>query len=298
MRHTLTVKPGFTLVEMAVAIPIVIIVIVVFITALLSSLHQATADNDRTYLIEDSQVALKDIERDVRFSVGFDTGLNKYPGRFTDSFGPDRTTAGWTGAWTFKGTAPYTNRVLILLNYATVNSPYSANRELAFVDGRINNPYTSGGSNTSLNCSAAAGGRLYQNATLPYYTIYFVRDSVLYRRILTDTTTTLCNGPQYLKKTAPRPPSLHYAPGGVADDMVAENVKQFSVKYYRHDSTRGYTPILNQEPATYNEINAYASTDNSVLEAANTAVITLELSKRAGGKSLDHKTSTRIERVN
>lgn len=297
MRHMSVNKPGFTLVEMMVVIPIVTMVIVVFVTSLLSSLHQATADNDKTYLAEDSQLALKDIERDIRFSIGFDTGLNKYPDRFSDSYGPDRTTAGWTGNWSFKGTSA-TNRVLVLLNYATVNSPYSPNRELAYVDGRVNNPYTSGGSNSALNCDASSGGKMYENAVLPNYTIYFVRDSTLYRRVITDTTTALCNGSQYLKKTVPRPPHLHYAPGGTADDIVAENVKSFSVKYYNHETTRSYTSSTDQNPASYNEINAYASTDNSVLDAADTALVTIELGRRSGGKPVSYKTSIRVERVN
>lgn len=294
MRPISAVKPpssqaGFTLVELLLATILSAAVVVVFVSALLTMMRTATAQKVQLELTGNNQLALDIIERDIRLATGFSTTI---PAQFTDSYGPSATSSGWGGQWSYKGTGN-SSRVLILQQIATTTQPLSDTRSPVYVRSSDTNPY---GQLTIFNCTpysaATPYGSLSQNYRLPYYYVYFVRDNTLYRRTLTDTSTTLCNGPQYQKRSCPREDSSRPAGCLAHDEIIARDVSRFTIAYYQHD-TQATQPYLN-----FLDLNVYASNSPDIFAEANSIVITLGLEKTVGGQPRGSELSVRVGRVN
>ena len=116
---------GFTVVEMLVAIPIIVVVVGVLVAALVGLLSSIVISNQRgalTYAMED---ALDQIEQDVRLATKVESKA---------------VAANW--AQHFAG-----DNVLILTQYATDRNPSDTQRELIYLNSqaklyRTNNPLT------------------------------------------------------------------------------------------------------------------------------------------------------------
>lgn len=280
MRHTFPTKKcsaGFTIVELLIAVSLSAVVVTVFI-ALLFSTYQASGRNKLLLSMTSSmQIALSQMERDVRYSAGYDKSV-AVP--FNDSNSP-------AGGWTYKGTpASPENRALLLRSYATVNNPFSPQRQSAYVDGRLPNPYVV--EDPLLNCSITPpAGALYLNPQLPYMTIYFLSNGSLVRRILTDTTTTLCNGASVYQKQS--------CPGGTGgscrakDEVILENVSSFAIDYFQQLDT----PI-----PTFSLLDVYADTNPDDLAAADNISITLTVQNTLGGETISRSMSVTVSRIN
>lgn len=286
-------SPGFTLIELLVAITLSGIVVTIFVSTLMTMVRTAATQKIQLELSEETQIALNTVERDVRIALAFDTKV-QYP-TFTDSYGPTNTDNTWTGSWSFKGSdaSDPDHRVLILRESATTTHPLAATRTPVYIDGAnsAGNPYAEIDKNlncTPYNASTAPLGALTYNAKLPYYLIYFVRDSKLYRRTLTDTTTPLCVT-QYQKQSCPALDTTPPTTCKANDELIAENVASFTVAYNEQD----YSSSL---PA-YDDIDAYAQADPDFSEISN-IVVTLRLEKATGGSTRGTTLSIRVSRVN
>lgn len=294
MRPTSIAKPtsdqaGFSLIELLLATILSTMIVVVFVSALLTMVRTATAQKTQLELTGQGQLALDIVERDIRLATSFDTTI---PTQFTDSYGPSMTTSGWSGTWSYKG-SDAANRVLILSQIATTTPPLSDTRTPVYVRSSTSNPY---GQPTIFNCTpyseATPYGSLSQNYRLPYYFVYFVRDNTLYRRTLTDTTTSLCNGPQYQKRSCPRE-DIHKPTGCLAhDEIIVRDVSRFTIAYYQHES-RSSQPYLN-----FLDLNVYDSNSPNIFDEANSVVVTLGLEKKVNGEPQNSELSVRVGRVN
>ena len=148
---------GFTIVEMVVVIPIVIIIIGTFVFALIritGDIMTARASNVLAYSVQD---ALNTIEADAKISEGY----------LTTSMAPT-TPQGFDG-----NTAPFnntsTNSPLILKSYATTGNPMSSVRSMVY-------------KSTPNSCSSAQKD---QNSPLIINIVYFIKNGKqLWRRIL------------------------------------------------------------------------------------------------------------------
>jgi type II secretory pathway pseudopilin PulG len=151
---------GFTLVEMIVVIPMVLIVIGVIIGLMATFVNNVATSNTKTQLTYDAQDALSKIEQDTFYSLNFLS-------TFTPASPQDINNAGATAFTSATGTATS----IILNEYATSNNPANSIREVIYY---ANRPQT---------CA--------QNyrANDPFYTkvIYFIKSNVLYRRVIVPT---------------------------------------------------------------------------------------------------------------
>lgn len=285
---------GFTLIELLIAITLSTIVITVFVSALMSMVRTVTIQKTELELSQKSQLALDTIERDVRVALAFDTTPLTVSGytTFTDSYGPTNTDDTWSGTWSYKGTDA-SHRVLILRESATTTNPLSTSRSLTYAQGNIANPYAE--LNTSLNCTAynastAPSGALTYNPPLPYYLIYFVRDNNLYRRILTDTTTPLCNS-QYEKQSCPAADASPHANCQANDELIVQDVAAFTVAYnsITYDASGA---------ATVSDLDVYSSSDTGILNEISNIYVTLQLQKSVYGSPRSSTLSVRVSRVN
>lgn len=271
---------GFTVVEVLVALPLFVIVAAVFISALVYGMQSAAFNQANLEITSSLNVALDGLERDVRYSTGFQTGIAS---PFADASQP-------AGGWTHKGTPTDVNkRVLILSSPSTVTNPLALNRVPVYINGSLTNPYQA--IDPTLNCSTTPpSGTLYINPQVPFKTIYFVDGTTLYRRILIDTTTTLCNGPPYQKQSCPT------GTGGtctVKDEKILDNVVRFSIDYYNYAE-----PQTQPAPPVLTLLDTYAVSNPDDIALADNVEITLTLRRSIGVKNVEKQLSLRVNRIN
>lgn len=282
---------GFTLVELLIATILSSLIVTVFISALLTMVSTAALQKTQLELSGQSQIALDTIERDIKLALDFGTTL---PAPFQDPYGPQQTDDTWAGSWTYKGvdTAPASpQKVLLLRQMATLGHPLSPTRSPVYVQSSLANPYEQ---RPEFNCSVFhptnnPTGSLTQNYKLPYYLIYFVRDNTLYRRTVVDTTTSLCNGPQYQKQSCPREDASRPASCQANDEIIAKDVAGFRVDYYQQEEL----PAV-----SFLDLDAYASSSPDVFAEAGSVVVTIRLQKTVAGHARDSELSVRVNRIN
>lgn len=289
MRRTFhTKQAGYTLVELLVAILLVGVVLSVFISAQLSMANTATRQRAQLSMISESQTALSIIERDVRLALAFETTL---PAPFSDTYGPTNTNEGWTGSWTYKGNIPSDpgspQKALILRQNSSVLHPFALNRTPVYIQGFVTNPYAA--TEPTYNCTTGVSGALTINYKLPYIQLYFVRNNTLYRRIITDTATALCNGPQYQKTSCPREDTTPATSCKAKDEAIAQNVKAFSVTYYEQ---------LDTPTPTFIDLNAYNSSDPAIFKEVTNVLVSITLEERPAGKPETVTQTIRVSRIN
>ncbi|MFZ1812078.1 MAG: hypothetical protein WAU02_00960 [Candidatus Saccharimonadales bacterium] len=278
MRRTYhTNASGFTIVELVLASSISIVVVSVFVSLLFTTYQSSTRNKVVLDMTGRLQTSLSFIERDVRYSVAYLTGISS---PFSDSNAP-------AGGWTHKGSpASSTNRALILKSYATANNPFSPTRQAVYVNGSVSNPYIP--ADALLNCSTTPpAGSLYLNPQLPYMTIYFVSSGKLTRRIITDTTTSLCNGAvTYQKQSCPT------GTGGsclAKDEIITEDVAGLSIDYYQQ---------LDTPTPSFALLDPYKATNPDDLATADNINATVTLNKTVGGKTINRSMSITVSRIN
>lgn len=156
-------KRGFTLVEMVIIAPIVILVIGIFIYTIITMTGDVMAGRAANVLAYNIQDALNRIEADFKISDGY-LSTNSFDIQLPQ--GLDSTTTKFTTA--ISGTI--TNSPLIIKSYATDKNPLSADRNVIHKKG------------TLIDCSNPA--LVAQNEILIINIVYFVKDGTLWRRII------------------------------------------------------------------------------------------------------------------
>ena len=277
MYHIKSREKGFTIVELLLAVSLSVVVIGVFIGIIMTSYLRFGRNTIQLELNGNLQNALVDVERDIRFSTTYATGL---PTPFVDTNAP-------SGGWTHRGTPSDANkRVLVLKASATTNNPYSPSRAPIYVNGGVTNPYIT--QDPLLNCSNIPPlGTLYINPQLPFYIIYFVENNNLYRRIVVDSSTTVCNGAQqYQKQSCPT------GTGGsctVKDEIIATDVTRFSVNYYQQTDDPTPTFVL---------LDPYKTVSPDDLALADNLQVTIGLQRTIDSVPVAAELSVTATRIN
>ncbi|TAH33226.1 hypothetical protein EYC58_01185 [Candidatus Saccharibacteria bacterium] len=257
-------QDGFTIIEIGIIVPILIVFLLALFNSLWLLLQSSSVERTETNSAYDIQAALSIIEKDVMLSSQFlattDSGI-------TDAYPP--TSNGNT--WSYLGENSNV-RALILKTYATTTNTESNERQPIFLD--------------QVGCTAAT---IYYNDVLDYNTIYFVKNDTLYRRKIINTSSTTCN-PAYQKQSCPSLETLgtgtRSATCQADDEPVAQNVSGFTITYY--DKSNSTTPI-----------DTYASgADPALLQTANAVKVTITISRKAMGKTTAINSTILIPRLN
>lgn len=262
MRRINSYSSGFTIVELNVVIIMIPIIIALFILALYQISENNSRQSSKLALNDTLQLAVDTIEKDVKLSNSFAEVL---PAEFTDPYGIDNSGT----PWNFAGTSS-TSRALLLSAVATSQNNLTNTRTPIY-----NGP-------TSFNCAE----QMTYNPLLTYMVIYFVRNQNLYRRTLTSSDTTLCNGPVYQKQSCP--PELSATWNAICkarDEKIASNVVTFSIDYYTLQETSPLSTI-------------YSSPDQEDMKTIDDAEITLGLSRGKGNYAASSSQTLRIARLN
>jgi type II secretory pathway pseudopilin PulG len=212
-------KRGFTLVEMLIIAPIVILVIGIFVSAIITMTGDVLAVRGKNALAFNIQDALNRIDQDVKSSGGYLATNNI---TLTSPQGYDDNTAVFKNADATNGT------MLILNTYATTANPLSSTRNFVYT--------------TSPNaCNSAL---VSQNQKVAMNVVYFIKNNALWRRVIAPSNyaTVGCSVP-WQQPTC--------TPGYVASFCKTQDMKLvdgvsvsgFALNYYT--SAAATTPIAN-----------------------------------------------------
>lgn len=262
MRSLLTTNQvrsqGFTLIEMLVIAPLVIITISGFVALMVSMVGDVLVTRDQNNLTYEAQDSLDRIEQDARLSVQF---LNT-----TEALPSPQGVNDGTGAFT------NAQNTLILSSVATDENPRSDTRWLIYY---ANQPYPCGDQET-------------YNRIFLIKVIYYIKNNALWRRVVVPDWNN--NSPvdaQTICASAPYTPWQQNtcSPGYTAsrcqtEDMkVMDNVQSLDVKYYSDPNS---TTEIPKEQAT----------------TATTIDVTVNGSKTTAGRPITSSASVRATKIN
>lgn len=199
---------------MIVVIPMVLVVIGLIINLMAVFVNNVALSNTQTQLTYDAQDALSKIEQDTFYSLDFLS-------TFTPTSPQDINNSGATAFTSATGTATS----IIMNEYATSNNPANTTRDVVYY---ANRPQT---------CAQN------YHANDPFYTkvIYFIKNKVLYRRVIVPTNNqnatpdanTTCSAPWQRNSCAS---GVVNAVCKAVDTALVTNVSSLSLFYYNKDT--------------------------------------------------------------
>jgi hypothetical protein len=201
---------GFTLVEMLIIAPVVILTIGGFVALMTVIIGDVLITRDHNALTYGTQEALDRIEQDTRLSTEFLTTT----GTLLSPQGSNNN---------FTGTSAFTNTdSLILSAIATSKNPVDTTRSLIYY----------------ANQPSACGAAQSLNTILLTKIVYFIKDGSLWRRTVVPPyntnaivdANTVCNAPW--QRNTCSPGYTPAAPCQTNDSKIMDNIDSLDVKYY------------------------------------------------------------------
>jgi Tfp pilus assembly protein PilE len=207
-----TKNRGFTLVEVIIIAPILILTLGAFIVALVNMVGDTLASRDANALVQNTQTALDRIEQDARVATGFQS----LTGAMVSPQGQDNNYAG-----TASFTASATNH-LIMAVPATNKNPLDDTRQIVYYGGPTQpNP-----------CGAAQS----YNTPLTVTVIYYIYNNSLFRRTVVPSFTltagqsnTVCSTPWQQNSCSPGYTSAQCQ---TQDAKLLDDVSSMNLTYY------------------------------------------------------------------
>lgn len=285
------IKPGrngFTIVEMLVIAPIVILTIGAFITVIVNMTGEVLATRSANVLAYDIQDALGRIEEDVKLSTTFLAQTNISPISSPQGIGNDTTA--------FQNVDPTAGDVLVLNALATTGNPLLATSSLIYL---VNSPNA---------CSSAL---LTQNNPMTTNIVYFVKAdpdnnnvNALWRRTITTAnyTTNGCSAPW--QQPSCNPNYMKTNPGSstfckTQDVKLVDyvNPSDFSIEYFSTaDATIANTVASNTSCTPISSAPCVA-TRNAALQTTTTVGASINVSKKVGGRDISQSGTIRATKL-
>lgn len=252
-------QAGFTLIEIAVIAPILILAITGIVALLINLSRDNLAARAEIDTIHNTNAALDTIEDDVRIASRYLTTTDSV---FNDPYGPNGSGA----AWDYKGSGEG-NRTLILRSYATTLPPRHSHKQPVYVNDH--------------GCTQDV---ILSNPALTTNIIYFLSDGDLYRRVLTRTDLTTCN-PQFQRQSCPPDLASPNAICQANDSLLLSGVDSFDISYF-----------TNAESS--NPLSVYTSNDPSALNPAQTIEVDIKIERRLAGRPFNLERTLRVTKLN
>lgn len=266
------IQKGFTIVELLIIAPIVILVIGAFISVIVNMTGEvlmARGANAMAYNIQD---ALNRIEADVKLSTTF---LSTNNIALTSPQGYDDGTAAFHNVSTTNGDQ------LILNTLATTGNPLSTTSGVVYL---TNQPYA---------CNSTQVG---QNKPLTANIIYFVKNNTLWRRVIMPSNykTAGCSVPWQQPGcnpaiiTSPTPQTMCQA----QDEKLIENINpsDFDIQYFTSANT------TTADSASTNVSNTDAQRSAS-LQADTTVIASFNMTNTIAGRTVNQAGSIRATKL-
>lgn len=256
-------KHGFTIIEILVIAPVVILVIGIFISAIVSMTGDVLAARGSNVLVYNIHNALDHIEQDVKSSGAY-LAINNITLSSPQGYNDDSTN--------FHNADPSNGTMLIINTYTTTVNPLISTRNVVFTSA----PYS---------CSSP---QVNQNPPVMMNVIYFVKGNTLWRRTIAPSfyNTVGCSVPWQQPSCAP---GVSGAICKTQDIRLVDGIdvgSGFSVNYY-------------PDPAS-TTANATASNDTladnvrlAALQTTNTVAITISATNNVAGHSISQTATIR-----
>lgn len=254
---------GFTLIEMLIIAPLVVIIIGTFVGLMMSMVGDALVTRDQNLMAYNTQTALDTIEQDAFLSTQFyatSGTLPTYQGSDSD----------------FSGSAAFgSTDSLIMSTFTTTKNPADTSRQLVYYANQPN----------------ACGSLENANKILTSKIIYFVRGGSLWRRVIVPTwntngtvdANTVCDPPWQRNSCTPETTAANASnPTSICqsnDTELVKNVQSFSVDYY---SSPASTTALTKSQA----------------DSATTINVTIATKSQAAGKDVSYSAALRATKFN
>jgi len=266
-----TAEKGFTLIEMLVVAPIVILTIGAFLTVIINMTGEVLASRASNSLSYNVQDALNRMEQDVKMSNAF-LATNNVMG--TNQGYNDDATA-FTNVGGTSGTS------LILNAVATTTNPVSASSAYVYLKNKPN------------DCSAPQN-----NVPFTYNIVYYIKNNTLYRRTImptnyNDTTNTVCSTPWQQPSCSPT--YMDAQSGSVfcktKDVQLVDGVTpgNFSLQYFNGEATTNVNNPATTAPTT--------AARNVALQSATTIGISITAQQTAAGRPIERAAILRVSRL-
>lgn len=256
--HHLKKSRGFTLVEMAVVAPIIILVIGTTVFSIVQLTGLALTERSTAEMADDVSQAMQRIEEDIRTSAAFLAQTNITP---TSPQGFNNSTTPFTNV-----TAGASDDKLILNMYLTSANPQSLDRSLVYLPNQPN---------------ACGNPNIQQNTPANYNVVYYVENNSLWRRSIMNNNylTNVCAGvvPWQLSSCAPGQSGTMCL---TTDEEILKGVAtdSFSVNYF-----------INAADTTYN-INvrnpSLLATRQSIMDNSRAAKVYVRSVQTLGGRDV------------
>lgn len=266
---------GFTLVEILIIAPIVVLVIGVFVSLMVVMTGEIVATRSQNTLVYNTQSALDQIEQDVKASSEFLAG---------NDFAPQgqQGYAGSTGAIfsDFENVDATKGTMLVLRTVTTDKNPLDNTRQLIYT----NQP--------AGNCTADT---LASNQLFNQNVVYFVKNNTLWRRTLIQqdaSTPTLCGTPWQLPSCQPGVTRGSYCKAD--DKRMLDNVSNsnFSIQYFSDASP---STVVDGEAS---DTSASDSARTAAVTNDDTVNITLTTQQTVAGRSITQTGALRATKTN
>lgn len=272
---------GFTLVEMLVIAPIVIIAIGAFIAAIVSLTGEVLSSRGSNVLSYDTQSALNQIEEDVKLSVGFLATNNKDVN--VTSTGINNGTSPFTNT----GTTP-NNQALILNAIVTTGNPASSAATALYLN------------NQPGNCASMSPAEYAKNAPMTMNIVYYTQtesngEISLWRRVILQSTYN--NSATYCGTTGPwQRPSCNPYPGATAHCTTKDARLVTGIDPAGGFLTEYFSAANNTIP-TSGALDANEATRQAALASSTTVNITLKAKRTIAGRDISRTSVLRVSRL-
>lgn len=224
---------GFTLVEVLVIAPLVLLLVGVLVGAIVVLTGDTLRSQGQASMTHELQNALNYIERDIRQSETFMSASGALPSPQGSNNGTAQFTTG--------------NALLILQTRVTTN-PFADNRELVVYADQPN---------------ACSSPDAIQNTPLTMTVVYFLRDNSLWRRTIlpanTATGAGVCQQPGEVNSCTP---TVSHSRCTQSDMRLVRNADTSTIEYF--SSPAGTTPIAATAAASARSVNVNLNTTRTI----------------------------------
>jgi type II secretory pathway pseudopilin PulG len=270
-----TNKRGFTLVEMLIIAPIVILVIGIFVSAIVSMTGSILASRGANALSYNINDALTRIDQDVKASAGFlSTNSNSVIPLQTGQ-GLDDGTAIFHNATSAGATDP-NDAKLILNSYATDQNPLTPTRNII---------------NAATQPFSCTSSFVNQNSKVMTNIVYFVKNGTLWRRVimpLNYNTGGACSATWQKPTCTPgyNPATLTFCKAN--DQRLVDGVTGFAVTYWTNSVPPTAISIASDTTGTQNDTARQAA-----MQTASSVYVTITAAKTLSGRNVTQTGSIR-----
>lgn len=263
-------QKGFTLVEVAVVAPMIMLLIGAFIGAIVFLTSEVMVARTSNAMMYDVQDALDLIEQDVRLSGAFLAQSKVVP----SPQGVSRNATRWQNVQTV---ASQQQEHLVLNVIATTHGSSNPARQPVYQE---NEPYACGHES------------VLQNRVATLNVVYFVRDNALWRRVVfpTPANNNFCDSPWQQPSCAEV--NLNHARCQAIDMRLIDGISpgDFTVRYYN-------TPGAANPNSTAHNRNAAIATRQAALSSTSTVQVEITNSRHIAGRDVEQSGVVRATRV-